>query len=62
MIGRIGTDLGEKQIKNSFMRVGRQPTGTHALMALGLGVEIDAATRAEVASIPDIFLARTARV
>jgi hypothetical protein len=31
-------------------------------MVLGLDGEIDAATRAEVASIPDIFSARTARV
>src|SRR5688572_9320497 len=62
MIGRIGTFLGEKQINISFMRVGRQPTGTHALMVLGLDAELDAATQAEVAGIPDILSARTARV
>ena len=63
MIGRIGTFLGEKQINISFMRVGRQPTGTHALMVLGLDGELDAARREQrVASIPDIFSARTARV
>jgi len=54
MIGRIGTFLGEKQVNISFMRVGRQPTGTHALMVLGLDGEIGTATRAEVASITAI--------
>jgi D-3-phosphoglycerate dehydrogenase len=62
MIGRIGTFLGEKQIHITFMRLGRQPTGTHALMVLSLDAELEAATRAEVAGIPDIFSARTVRV
>jgi D-3-phosphoglycerate dehydrogenase len=62
MIGRIGTFLGEKDINISFMRVGRQPGSTHALMVLGLDAAIDPATIAEVARIPDIFSARTARV
>jgi hypothetical protein len=31
-------------------------------MVLGLDAEIDPATQAEIASIPDIFSARTARV
>jgi hypothetical protein len=44
------------------MRVGRQPGSTHALMVLGLDAAIDPATIAEVARIPDIFSARTARV
>jgi D-3-phosphoglycerate dehydrogenase len=62
MIGRIGSFLGAKEINISFMRVGRQKQGTHALMVLGLDAEIDEQTRAEIEAIPDIFEVRTARV
>jgi D-3-phosphoglycerate dehydrogenase len=62
MIGRVGSFLGAKEINISFMRVGRQKQGNHALMVLGLDAGIDAQTRAEIEAIPDIFEVRTARV
>jgi hypothetical protein len=62
MIGRIGTFLGEKDINISFMRVGREGVRGRALMVIGLDDEIDPATLAEIARIPDIFSALTARI
>jgi D-3-phosphoglycerate dehydrogenase len=62
MIGRIGNFLGAKEINISFMRVGRQKQGSHALMVLGLDAEIDPHTQSEIEAIPDIFSVRTARV
>jgi D-3-phosphoglycerate dehydrogenase len=62
MIGRIGTFLGQKDINISFMRVGREAVRGHALMVIGLDDQIDPQTLGEIASIPDIFSARTARV
>jgi D-3-phosphoglycerate dehydrogenase len=62
MIGRVGNFLGAKEINISFMRVGRQKAGSHALMVLGLDNEIDPQTREEIEAIPDIFSVRTARI
>ena len=62
MIGRIGNFLGAKEINISFMRVGRQKQGSHALMVLGLDNEIDPQTQEEIEAIPDIFSVRTARI
>lgn len=62
MIGSIGTFLGAKDINISFMRVGREAVRGRALMVLGLDDEIDAETLAEIARIPNIFTARTARI
>ena len=62
MIGRIGTYLGTKDINISFMRVGRATEGGRALMVLGLDDQADAATMVEIASIPDIFEVKAARV
>jgi D-3-phosphoglycerate dehydrogenase / 2-oxoglutarate reductase len=62
MIGRIGSFLGEKDINISFMRVGREKVRGRALMVLGLDDEIDAPTLADIARIPNIFSARTARI
>jgi len=62
MIGRIGTFLGSKDINISFMRVGREKVRGRALMVLGLDDTLDPQTLAEIARIPDIFSARTARI
>jgi D-3-phosphoglycerate dehydrogenase / 2-oxoglutarate reductase len=62
MIGRIGSFLGEKDINISFMRVGREKVRGRALMVLGLDDEIDLRTLSEIARIPNIFSARTARI
>ncbi len=62
MIGRIGNFLGTKDINISFMRVGRQTQGSHALMVLGLDAEIDTQTQEEIEAIPDIFSVRTAKI
>ena len=62
MIGRIGSFLGEKDINISFMRVGREKVRGRALMVLGLDDQLDPATLAEIARIPNIFSARIARI
>lgn len=62
MIGRIGTLLGTKSINISFMRVGRSREKGRALMVLGTDDEVDAATQADIAAIPDIFSVRTAKI
>lgn len=62
MIGRIGSHLGSRSINISFMRVGRQKQGDRALMVLGLDDEIDSQAVGELASIPDIFSVRKARI
>jgi len=62
MIGRIGTFLGAKGINISFMRVGRATERGRALMVLGLDDDVDLGTIGEIASIPDIFSVRTAKI
>ena len=62
MIGKIGTFLGEKDVNISFMRVGREKVRGRALMVLGLDDEITPPLLEQIARIPSIFSARTARV
>ena len=62
MIGRIGTFLGSKDINISSMRVGREKVRGRALMVLGLDDNLDEETLAELARIPNIFSASTARL
>jgi D-3-phosphoglycerate dehydrogenase len=61
-VGRIGTFLGSKDINISFMRVGREAVRGRALMVLGLDDQLDAATLAEIARLPNIASARVARL
>ena len=56
------TFLGSKDINISSMRVGREKVRGRALMVLGLDDELDAETLAELARIPNIFNASTARL
>jgi D-3-phosphoglycerate dehydrogenase len=62
MIGTIGSTLGARDINISFMRVGRERVRGKALMVLGLDDQLDAETLAAIASIPNIFSARTLRI
>ncbi|HXH20571.1 MAG TPA: phosphoglycerate dehydrogenase [Dehalococcoidia bacterium] len=62
MIGRIGTFLGQKDVNISFMRVGREKVRGRALMVLGLDDELTPELLDEIARIPDIYSARTAKI
>jgi D-3-phosphoglycerate dehydrogenase len=62
MIGRIGTFLGEKDVNISFMRVGRERVRGRALMVLGLDDELSPDLLQQIAGIPNIYSARTAKI
>ena len=62
MIGKLGTLLGEIDVNVSAMRVGRRDPREHALMALALDEEPDAAALARIAAVEGIADVRLVRL
>ena len=61
MIGALGMFLGQHDININFMVVGRMAVRGRALMVLGIDDEISADLLAQIAAIPNILSARTAK-
>ena len=62
MIGRIGTFLGGHDVNISFMRVGREKVRGRALMVIGLDDPLTTELVQEIARIPGILSAQSARL